>query len=467
MSTPELQHVEESRQRLERLEALLKGGDDAAIAAFLDDLHPPDIADLIEHIEESDRVRLLALLPVEVASEALAEMEAHQHPEDILVALEPERIGELIGELSSDDAADLIGELEPEDQARVLATLAPVDAGEIRELLAYPEDSAGGIMTTDLVAISVHLNAGQAIQEVRRQARELETEFYNIFVVDLLRRLQGLVSLQDLVVADPDAPIADLVAPPVVTIPVELDQEEVGHLIARYNQPSVPVVGPDDVLLGRITWDDVMDVIEAEQTEDLLRLAGIGSEEEVQGGWTDAVKARLPWLALNTVTASLGATVVLSFEDTIATMAILAAIMPVVAGLGGNAGTQSLAVTVRRLALTREGAARRWRVAAKELVVGLVNGAALGLIVGLGAHVLFNVFALGGDASHPGWMLGVVVMAAMWANLVVASVAGAFVPVLLERVGIDPAVASSVFVTATTDITGFLLLLGLATRFLL
>ncbi|HUG38992.1 MAG TPA: magnesium transporter [Longimicrobiales bacterium] len=457
MSTPEVQQGEEQRQRLVRLEALWAARDEPGLRLFLAELHPSDIADLIEHLdEEEERIALLGLLPAEVASETLAEMEAHEHPEEILAALEPRRIGELIGELSSDDAADLIGELDPEDQARVLAILTPTDAGELRELLAYPEDSAGGIMTTELVAISVHLTAGEAIQEVRRQARDLATEFYNIFVVDLLRRLQGLVTLQDLVIAEPDAPIADLVEPPVITVPVDMDQEEVGRLIARYNEPSIAVLGPNNVLLGRVTWDDVMDVIEAEQTEDILRLAGIGSEEEVQGAWTEAVRSRLPWLALNTLTAALGALVIYRFTATIDRLLALAALLPVIAALGGNAGTQALAVTVRRLALTRESAARRWRVAAKEVIVGLVNGLALGLIVGAGTYVMFGTY-----------LLGVVVLFAMWGNLVVASVAGAFVPVLLERVGADPAVASSVFVTAVTDVAGFFLLLGLATRFLL
>ncbi|HSR42360.1 MAG TPA: CBS domain-containing protein, partial [Longimicrobiales bacterium] len=167
------------------------------------------------------------------------------------------------------------------------------------------------------VAVSVHLTAGEAIQEVRRQAREIGDDFYNIFVVDLLRRLQGQVGLQELVLADPEQSIAELVEPPLITVPVDMDQEEVGRLIGRYNEPSVPVVGPRNTLLGRITWDDVLDVLEAEQTEDILRLAGIGGEEEVQGEWTDAVKARLPWLTLNTLTAALGAFVVYLFTDTI------------------------------------------------------------------------------------------------------------------------------------------------------
>ncbi len=458
MSTPELQQVDEFQERLTRLEALLEAGREEELRSLLQELHPSDVADLIEQFEEEEeRVRILDLLPAELASETLAEMEAHQHPEEILVALDPERIGELLEELSNDDAADIIGELEPEDQARVLATLAPVDAGELRELLAYPEESAGGIMTTEVVAISVHLTAGEAIQEVRRQAREIGGDFYNIFVVDLLRRLQGQVGLQELVLADPDRKIAELVEPPVVTVPVDLDQEEVGRLIGRYNEPSVPVVGPNNVLLGRITWDDVLDVMEAEQTEDLLRLAGIGGEEEVQGEWGDAVRARLPWLALNTLTAAVGAFVIYQFTETIDQMLALAALLPVIAALGGNAGTQALAVTVRRLALTRESAGRRWRVAGKEVLVGLLNGLALGAIVGLGSFLLF------GET----YMLGVVVLLAMWGNLVVASVAGALVPVMLERMGADPAVASSVFVTAVTDVAGFFLLLGLATNLLL
>ena len=456
MSTPELQDVDEFSQRVTRLEALLESGAEADLRLMLEDLHPSDVADLIEQFdEEEDRVRILDLLPAELASETLAEMEAHQHPEEILVALDPDRIGALLDELSNDDAADIIGELDPEDQARVLATLAPVDAGELRELLAYPEESAGGIMTTEVVAISVHLTAGEAIEEVRRQARELGGDFYNIFVVDLMRRLQGQVGIQELVLADPDQRIGELVEPPVVTVPVDMDQEEVGRLIGRYNEPSVPVLGPKDVLLGRITWDDVLDVIEAEQTEDLLRLAGVG-EEEVQGEWWEAVRARLPWLMVNTLTAALGAAVIYLFTDTIDQLLALAAMLPVIAALGGNAGTQALAVTVRRLALTRESPARRWRVAGKEVVVGLLNGLALGLVVGGASWVIFN---------EP--MLGAVVLLAMWGNLVVASVAGAMVPVALERMGADPAVASSVFVTAVTDVAGFFLLLGLATRLLL
>ncbi|MGH7477683.1 MAG: magnesium transporter, partial [Longimicrobiales bacterium] len=443
------------RERIERVQGLIARRDRTALAAFVAEFHPSDVADILEALDEPERLYLLELLPAELASESLAEMESGERPEEILASLDPVRIGELVGQLSDDDAVDLIQELEPDEQARVLAALPGIEAGELRKLLQYPDDSAGGIMTTELVAVSVHLTAGEAIEAVRRQARELGSEFYTVFVVDYFRRLRGTISLHDLVLAEPSTRLEELVEPPIATVPVDLDQEEVGRIIARYNLPSIGVVGPDNILLGRITWDDVMDVIEAEQTEDLLRLAGTTADEELRGGWLETVRSRLPWLGLNLITAGVAASVVVLFADTIEAMALLAAIMPVIAGMGGNAGTQALAVTVRRLALADEPGGR-WGVVGKEMLVGLFNGLVLGVVIGALS------FIWQGSA-----MLGVVVLLAMWGNLVVASVAGAFVPTLLESVGVDPAVASSVFVTAFTDIAGFFLLLGLASVILL
>ena len=248
--------------------------------------------------------------------------------------------------------------------------------------------------------------------------------------------------------------------PATISVPPELDQEEVGRIIARYNLVALPVVDDSGRLLGRITFDDVIDVIEAETTEDMLRFGGVSDVEEVRGGWQDAVRSRLPWLLVNLVTASIGAMVVVYFEDTIARLTLLAALMPVIAGTGGNTGTQALAVTIRRLALSRESTARRWSVVGKELVVGSINGLAMGLVAGT---VTLTIAVSIGETL----MLAPVVMMAMWMNLTVAGFAGAFVPTILERVGVDPAVASSIFVTALTDMIGFFLLLGLATRMLL
>lgn len=443
---------------LDRLHELLAAGDDAALGAFLSDFHAPDVADLLEALDEEDRARVVGVLGAEdpaLAAEALSEMEWEEHPEDSLAGLEPEQMAAVLAELSDDDAADMIGELDPEEQDRVLATLSVEDAGDIRQLLEYDEESAGGIMTTEMVSVRDSLSAAEAIEEVRRQGQEIG-EFYSIFVVDDHNRLLGTLPLQALVIARPGARVQDMVEEVVATVSPETDQEHVGRVLARYNLAAVPVVDHRGHLLGRITFDDVIDVIEAETTEDILKFGGVSEEEEIRGGWADAVRSRLPWLFLNLVTAAGGATVVSIFQDTIARLTILAALMPVVAGMGGNSGTQALAVTVRRLALSQESTSQRWSIVGKEFLVGLGNGLAIGLTVALVAIVL---------EGNP--TLGLVVMLAMWMNLTVGSFAGAFVPIVLERLKVDPAIASSIFVTTFTDMVGFFLLLGLASRLLL
>ncbi len=442
----------------ERLLPLVDARDSHGLAQALTelDLHPSDVADLLEGLDDDQvRLQLVRVLPPEVASEALAEMEEGEDRGDLLAALDPRQGAQLLHELADDDAADLIGELEPHEAARILAALPVEEAGELRGLLQYDEESAGGLMTTELVAIEAHLTARDAIEEVRRQGREVE-EFYSIFVIDADRRLLGTVPLGELILAEPEAPIRELVEEVPVTIEPDLDQEEVGRLISRYNLVSVPVVTPDGRLLGRITFDDVIDVMEAEQTEDIFRLAGVSDEEEVRADWADAVRARLPWLAVNLVTAMVAASVVYWFQSTIEQVVILASIMPIIAGMGGNAGTQALAVTVRRIALSDGPLERKSDAVLKELLVGLVNGAVIGLCIAALALAL-------GETPR----LGLVVLLAMWANIVVAGFAGAFVPTVLDRLGADPAVASSVFVTTFTDLCGFFLLLSLGTALLL
>jgi len=310
-------------------------------------------------------------------------------------------------------------------------------------------------MTSALVSVLGHFTAGEAIEAVRVQGREVE-DFYTVFVVDDDARLLGTVPLDDLILSDPGHRIQDLVQPIVASVVPEADQEEVGHMISRYNLASIPVVSADGVLLGRVTFDDVIDVIEAETTEDLLLFSGVSEAEELCGGPMEAVRARLPWLLLNTMTASLAATVVWFFRSEIAAATLLAVVMPVVAGLGGNAGQQALAVTVRRLATSAGPLEARGRVVGKEIQVALFNGGAIGLVVA-GASVML---ALAMDVDP---RLGLVVLLAMWGNIAMAGFAGSFIPTFLDRVGQDPAVASTVFLTALTDLTGFLLLLGLAT----
>ena len=437
----------------EIVDRLLEGTDASSLKEYAEGLHPSDVADLLEHLDEKDRLRLLTHLSPEVASEALAEMEEVERPGELLALLAPDRISELVSELADDDAADLIGELDAEEQARVLASVE--DAGDIQELLHYPEETAGGLMTQELVAVSSRLTAGEALEAIRAQAPDVG-EFFTIFVVDPDRSLRGVASLQDLVLSDPERPILEITEDPPAVVPVDMDQEEVGRILSRYNLVSMGVVDALGRLVGRVTFDDVIDVMEAETTEDILRFASVSEEEEVKGGTLDAVRSRLPWLTVNLGTAALAASVVYLFEGSIAVMPMLAVVMPVIAGMGGNAGTQALAVTVRRIALSDETLAERWQVVGKEVVVGLVNGLVLGLLVA-GVGFLMD--------DRPAF--GLVVMMAMWGNLVVASSMGAFIPILLESLGVDPAVASSIFVTTLTDLCGFFLLLGLATAVLL
>jgi magnesium transporter len=451
-------------QLRERLEALVSSGDMVAVAALLSevDLHPSDVADVLEGMPDvATQLALLRVLPAELASEALAEMEEGEERADLLGALSPAEGAELVGELADDDAADLISELEPEEAARILAALPSEDAQELQDLLLYDEESAGGLMTTEFVAINGALSARQAIDEVRRQGREVE-DFYAIFVVDHGERLLGTVPLADLILAEPDTSVADLVEDVPVAVTPDADQEEVGRLLSRYNLASLPVVDADRRMLGRITFDDVIDVLEAERTEDILRLAGVSELEEVRGEWADAVRSRLPWLLLNLATASIASAAVLLFGATIERLWYLAALMPVIAGMGGNSGTQALAVTVRRIALSDGPLERKSDAVSKELLVGLVNGLALGL---LAAGVLFVAVSQSGGALPV--LLPFVVLFALWGNIFVAGFIGAFIPTLLNRVGIDPAVASSVFLTALTDLVGFTLLLGLASALLL
>ena len=419
-------------------------------------LHPSDVADILESLTDADRLAVLRALPAGLASGTLTEMEEDEGAADLLAAMTPHRGARLLQLLAYDDATDLLADLAPEERARILAEMPVEDAGEIRELLAYGEESAGGIMTTALVSVHEVLTAAQAIEEVRRQGREVD-DFYTVYVVDERDQLLGTVPLDDLILAAPDEPVSSLVQPVVASVDPHEDQEAVVRLMARYNLPTVPVVEPGGKLLGRITFDDVLDVMEAEQTEDMLRFGGVSDDESLGGSWLAAVRTRLPWLVLNLVTATAAAMVVFFYSDTVESAVILAVIMPVIAGMGGNAGSQALAVTVRRLALRHDVGADPREVVGKEVLVGLVNGAVLGGIVAAA-----SVLVPGGDPR-----LGLVVLISMWGTMLMAGFGGAFIPLLLHRLGFDPAVASSVFLHTATDLLGFLLLLGLATAFLL
>jgi magnesium transporter len=442
-----------SANHVERMVQLVRNGDLAAFVRRAHDFEPADLADVLASLDEHERLAVVQALPPELSSQALAEMPEDAHAEDTLAALNPEQAAEIVEELEDDDAADILGELEPEEQERILSEVE--DRTEVDRLLRYGEETAGGLMTVHTVTVRDTATVAEALEEIRRQAEEVE-DLYQVFVVDADHRLVGILPFKDLVVSRPERRIHDFMADADISVPPDLDQEEVARLMARYNLPSVPVVDESGRLLGQVTFDDVIDVVEAETTEDLLKFGGVSADEELAAGWKEAVRSRLPWLYLNLLTAFLAGGVVYVFQGTVQRTVALAVWMPIIAGMGGNAGTQALAVTVRRLALGLIPRDRLGRVVGKELLVGVTNGLAIGVVVGLVAGLLGE-----------GFRLGLVVFLAMTGNLLVAGFAGAFIPALLERYNVDPAVASSIFVTTFTDVCGFLLLLGLAGSLLL
>lgn len=438
---------------LDALVALAHAGRRDEFVALAADLEPADLGDVLAALDEDDRLQVVRWLPPALSGEALVEMPEEAHAEDTLAALDAETAADIVDELSDDDAADLLGELEPEDQARILSAVE--DREEVERLLRYDEESAGGLMTTQVVTVHEDATGGEALAAVRAQADEVP-DFHQVFVVDDEHRLTGILSFKRLVLSAPDRPVREVMEEPEVTVLPTEDQEEVARLMARYNVPSIGVVNGEGRLLGRITFDDVTDVVEEETTEDLLRFGGVSADEDLAASWATAVRSRLPWLLVNLVTAFLAASVVLYFQSTVSSLVALAIFMPVIAGMGGNTGTQALAVTVRRLALGLIPPRRQWQVVGKELLVGLTNG----LAVAVGAAL---VAVLAGLSPR----FGLVIFLAMTGNLCVAGFAGAFIPILLDRLGVDPAIASSVFVTTFTDMVGFALLLGLAGMILL
>jgi magnesium transporter len=436
------------RKLLDRMVELVRKGELGLFSRRAHDFEPADLAEVLTALDEKERVSAVQALPPELSSQALAEMPEEAHAGETLAALDPDLAAEIVEELDDDDAADILGELDPTRQEQILSAVE--DRTEVDQLLRYDEETAGGRMTTHMVTVPDTATTEQALEAIRRQAEEVE-DFYQVFVVDASRRLVGILPFKDLVISKPDRPVRDFMADADIFVTPDLDQEEVARLMARYNLPSVPVVNDQGQLLGRVTFDDVIDVVEAETTEDLLQFGGVPADEDLAAGWQTAVRSRLPWLSINLLTAFLAGGVVFLFQHTIQRTLALAVWMPVIAGMGGNAGTQALAVTVRRLALGLIPVNVFTRVVGKEILVGTINGMVMGVTVGA-------VAALIGEGAR----LGLVVFLAMVGNLMVAGFAGAFIPIILERMGIDPAVASSIFVTTFTDVCGFLLLLGLA-----
>lgn len=432
----------------EELKQLLLDGNEEAIQAVIDDIHPVVILDLI-HEDEANASALLAHLSDEVIAD-IVEAEEDEDKYELLKLFSDVKQKHILEEMSNDEVTDLLGELADEEQQQLLAKLNIEDRQDVKELMCYDEDSAGGLMTTEFISIRAKNTVRQTLEYLQRNT-DAETAYY-LYVTDRQNVLKGVVSLRDIVSSTFETNMLEITNPNVITVRYDEDQEAVWKQFDKYGFVMMPVVDEENHMLGVITVDDMMDVIQEETTEDINRLGQVGKEERIDSRLVDSLKSRLPWLIINLFTAVLAAAVISFFEGTISQVVSLATIMPIVTGMGGNAGTQSLTIVVRGLSLgemTKENAAK---ILIKEIGVGIFSGMVIGVLIALGA-MLFE--------HNP--MFGLVTGIAMFLNMILANIAGYFIPVLLEKCHVDPALASGVFVTTVTDVLGFLFFLGLAT----
>lgn len=420
----------------------------------IEDIHPADFLESLKNYT-GDKKALLRELPNEYITLLIDEAE-EEDKYTLLSYLPDVRQESIVNEMSSDELADLLGTIEDEiEKIHLLTHLSDEDAMDVKALMEYDEETAGGIMATEYVSISEDFTISNTIAFLREASPSSETPYY-IYVVDEMGILKGVVSLRDIIISTPETLIKEIMNPNAISVAVDTDQEEVGNLFEKYGFMAMPVVNDEGVLLGIVTFDDILEILQDEYTEDLFRLAGMDEEEKLEGTIRGAVRSRLPWLILNLFTALLAAAMVTLFEGTIAKIVTLAAFMPIVAGMGGNAGTQTLTMMVRGIALGELTFENQKSVLLKEAAIGIINGLVLGLLIGTLGFIW-----------EKDLYFGVVIGIAIFLNLIVATLSGSFIPLLLKKLKIDPALASSIFVTTVTDVLGFFFFLGLATLLLL
>ncbi|MBL8135559.1 MAG: magnesium transporter [Acidobacteria bacterium] len=440
---------------LDSVRRLLRIGATANLQNLLQKQHPADLGQIFGELHDGERAAAFSILverQPKLAMESVSEL-GPERGAALLAGRSAEEIAKLVQEIPSDDAAALVDNLPEELSNEVLELMRKRESGQVESLLDYAEQTAGRIMNPNVFALSEDLTVAEAVSALQN-AINVEMVFY-LYVVDARRHLVGVTSLRRLLLVAPETPLKRIMTPDVFSVRVDTDQEEAARLVASYNLLAIPVVDEENKLAGVITVDDVIDVLKDEATEDLYRLAGVSGDERVETPAWEALKKRLPWLGVNLGTAFLAASVVAAFEHTISQATALAVFMPIVAGMGGNAGTQTLTVIVRGLALGELSWANARKTLFKEAAIGLGNGVALGVIAALVAW-----------ATKGNPMLGLLLGMAMICNMLVASTAGTLVPLGLKALKVDPALASSVFITTFTDVVGFASFLGLATIFL-
>ena len=452
MLAPEQDELDEDdRLRPEFVDAVLdavRAGDDEEARALVEPLHPADIADLFELTPHEDRAGLARALKDLLDGDVFAEMNDYVR-EDLIDALTPTEVADIASELDTDDAVAIIEDLEEADQRAVLRALDPDDRAAIEEALSYPEETAGRLMQRELIAVPDHWTVGDVIDFLRHH-EELTTDFWEIFVVDAGHHPVGTCQLSWILRTPRSIAIGDVMKREQTLIPVDMDQEEVALRFQKYALISAAVVDASDRLVGMITVDDIVHIIQQEAGEDALRLSGAG-EGDINEPIRFTVRTRIAWLVVNLGATMLSASVVGLFQGEIARFALLAALMPIVSALGGNAGTQTLAVVVRALATNQLTSSNTLRMLAREFQIALCNGGALCLVGAVGSYVILGNL-----------QLSIVFAIAMVINSIVAGLVGVIVPVALDKANVDPAVSSAVFVTTATDVMGFFSFLGLA-----
>ncbi|MBN2570002.1 MAG: magnesium transporter [Deltaproteobacteria bacterium] len=416
-------------------------------------LHHADIADLIDNLQEEEKIRLFSLLDIEKASDVILEL-SDISKEQIIEDLSDKKLMEIIDEMDSDDAADFIAELDEEQARTVLDGIEPDESQDVKELLKYDEDTAGGIMQRELISVREDSTVANAVKTIANLSDDIE-DVYNVFVVDKEDRLVGTIPLQKLIISKRNQRVSEVIDTSIPSVHTDIDQEEVARMFGKYDLIAIPVTDSENHLLGRITIDDIVDVMEEETSEDLYRIAGLNEDDSVFNSPVSSVRKRLPWLYLNLMTALVSALVIGFFEDTIKIMVVLAVFMPVVAGVGGNAGSQTLTLIVRGLALGDITFKNSKKALYRQIFVGVANGLLVGVVIGIIAYLWKGI---------P--VLGLVLGLAMIINIFVGTLAGTLIPLGLKWLKSDPALGSHIFLTAFTDAFGFLSFLGLATIFL-
>ncbi|WP_420549474.1 magnesium transporter [Curvivirga sp.] len=435
-------------------DALEEGEPAEKVQDLIDPLHVADVADLLEQLSSSDRDDFVELVGDTLDPEVWVHLDENVR-EEMVEDLDTDQMVEIVSELDSDDAIEFIEDLDEAEQQEVLEAIPADDRAILEQSLSFPEDSAGRLMQREVVTVPSFWSVGQTIDYMRDEEIELPDDFYNIVVIDPSHKPVGIVKLSKLLRTNRDKLVTELMWEDVKVVPVTMDQEDVAFLFRQYALVESPVVDDTGRLVGIITVDDIVEVLDEEHEEDILKMGGV-KEDDLYSDVVETTRLRFSWLLVNLLTAVIASIVISLFEETLEQLVALAILMPIVASMGGNAGTQTLTVAVRALATNELTTSNAFRVVWKEVLVGGVNGILFAILMGGLAWAWFNDLAL-----------GLVIASAMIINMLAAGMAGTLIPIGLEKVGKDPAIASTVFLTTITDVVGFLSFLGLSAWVLL